>query len=78
MIKEVKLLWYHQNFGGYLPLPCAIYMYKIVKSLNVFFSLTSWTILIRFHMGPSVERGIDNLFEWFRAIEQDGRHAELW
>ena len=44
LIKKVKLFRCYQNFGGYLPLPLAIYMYKIVKlykivkSLNIFFS----------------------------------------
>ena len=31
-------------------------MYRIVKSLIVFFSETAYTVFTRFHMGPSVER----------------------
>ena len=36
MIKVVKLFGYHKNFGGYLPLPWAVYMYmyKIMKSVK--------------------------------------------
>ena len=48
MIKVVKLFSYCRNFGGYLPLPLGFYMYKIVKSLNVFFSETAWTAFTRF------------------------------
>ena len=61
MIKVVKLFSYCQNFGGYLPCPWALYMYKIVKSLNFFFSEIAWTVFTRFHMGPSVEfKDFDN------------------
>ena len=38
MIKEVKLFSYRQKFGGLLPLPLAMYMYKIINSINVFLS----------------------------------------
>ena len=56
MIKEVKLFSYCQKFGVICPSSWAIYMYKIVKFFDVFFSETSWTFFIRFHMWPSVER----------------------
>ena len=56
MIKVVKLFSYCQNFGVICPCPLVINMYKIMKSLKVFFSETPWTVFTRFHMGPSVER----------------------
>ena len=59
MIKDVKLfISYHQNLGVICHCPWVMYMYKIVKSLNVFFSETAWTIFTGFHMveGSSVER----------------------
>ena len=56
MIKEVKLLDTVKILGVICPCPWAIYMYKFVKFLNVFYSETSWTICIKFHMGPSGER----------------------
>ena len=37
----------------YLPMP--LDRYKIMKSLNIFFSETTWPIFFRFHIGPSVE-----------------------
>ena len=39
MIKVVRLFSYNQNF---VICPWAIYIYKIVKSLNIFFSETTW------------------------------------
>ena len=41
--------------GVICPCPCAIYRYKTMKSLNVFFSKTTWPIFTRFHKRPSVE-----------------------
>ena len=35
--------------------PLAMYMHKIMKCLNVFFSETIWTIVTRFHMEHSVQ-----------------------
>ena len=37
--------------------------------------------LSNFHQishGAFCQKGIDNLFEWFRAIEQNGRNALIW
>ena len=60
MIKVVKLFSFCQNlWGSWRVRGIAIYMYKIVKSLNVFFSETAWTVFTRFHIvhtGLSVER----------------------
>ena len=39
MIKEVKLFSYRQNLVGICPCPWAMYMYEIVKSLNVIFTI---------------------------------------
>ena len=63
--------------GVICPCPLAIYMYKIVQSLNVFFLWNDSAIFNRFHMGPSVERVV-KFFQWFHAFEQDGRHAHIW
>ena len=70
--------------------PClmAIYVYKIVESLNIFFSETIWPIFIKCHMGPSVE-GL--LTSWSSGstslnkmttipiyVEQDDHHSHIW
>ena len=45
--------------------------------LNVFFFETAWAIFTIFHIDP-YRKGIDNFFEWFCAIEQDGCHILVW
>ena len=42
--------------GVICPCPSAMYMYKIVKSLNAFFSEIAETVFTRFYMGFPVER----------------------
>ena len=50
MIKVVKFFSYDQKFvpWGYLPLPLGYIHYKIVESLNIFFSKTAWAIFTGF------------------------------
>ena len=57
--------------------PChwAIYRYKIVSFLNVFFSI--WEIFTRFHKGPSVNRVLP-ICSNGSAFEQDGSIAHIW
>ena len=70
----LKLFSYRQNFGGFCPCPWAMFLYKIMKSLNK-------NCLNNFHqISPKAfcPKDVDNLFKWFCAIEQDGCHARIW
>ena len=71
-LKKLNCLDTVKMFWVICPWPRAMCMYKIIKSLNVSISETSWTSFIRIHMEPSVDMDVDNLVKWFRAIEQDG------
>ena len=65
LMAETYNVWLHSlNFtvtieivypGVIYHCPWAIYMYKIMKILNVF-SETAWANFTRIHIGPSVER----------------------
>ena len=60
------------------PFSLAIYMYKIV----LFFKcLLLWNHVSNFHQishGAFFWKGVGNVFEWFRAMVQDGCHADIW
>ena len=58
--------------GVICPCPWAVCMYKIVKSLNIFFSETTWTVFFRIHMGPSVERMLTICLNGFALLNKMG------
>ena len=59
MIEAAKALSYKQHSVRFIfHCPYAVYMYKIMILLNTFSSEISWPISTKFHVDPTVERGL--------------------
>ena len=58
MIEIAKAVNYNQNFilQGFLPSPCAVYMYKIMILLNKFSSETTCLISTKLHVDPLLKQ----------------------
>ena len=78
MIKVVKRFSFNQNFVPWELSALAPGLYTLYKLCNFEMSSLKRSNFPQMSHGAFCRKVIDNLFEWFHAIEQDGCHADIW